>query len=130
MCVCVGMYGAGGTSVEVCTGTCSLTQSEHRQTETDRRTGAYSAVLPVGFPSLCQASETPSALAPPRLRDTCDGSPSAERGEGEGGGGKEREREEEGRRGRRREGEGRRKKDKKRKENQSRSSVLTCFSQR
>ena len=85
----------------MCTGTFSLTQSEHqqtdrqtnrhRQTETDRdrQTGVYAAVLPVGFPSPCQASETPSALAPPRLRDTCDGSRSAERGEGEGRGGKE-----------------------------------------
>ena len=61
--------------------------------QTDRQTGAYSAVLLVGFPSPCPASETPSASAPPHLRDTCDGSPSAERGEGEGegeGGGKER----------------------------------------
>ena len=41
-------------------------------------------------PSPCPASETTPASAPPRLRDTCDGSPSAER---------EREREEEGRRG-------------------------------
>ena len=57
-----------GTSIEVCTGTLSLTQSEHRQTdrqtETDRqrqrRTGAYSAVLAVDFPSPCPASETPS----------------------------------------------------------------------
>ena len=42
------------------------------------------------FPSPCPASEIPSASAPPRLRDTCDGSPSAERGEGDGVGGKER----------------------------------------
>ena len=35
------------------------------------------------------ASETPSALAPQRLRDTCDGSTSAERSEGEGEEGKE-----------------------------------------
>ena len=93
VCVC-GMYGAGGsdrgTYIEVCT--CSLVQSEYRQTDT--QTGAYSAVLLVGFPSPCPASETPSALAPPRLRDTCDGSPLARRGEGEGGDG-----EEEGRRG-------------------------------
>ena len=87
-----------------------------------RQTGTYSAVLPVGFPSPCPASETPSGSAPPRLRDTCDGSPSAERGEGEGGGGKERGGVKGGRR--------RRKKDEKRKENQStcRSSVQTCFS--
>ena len=69
VCGCVG---------QVCTGTLSLTQSEHRQTErqtyrqTDR--GAYSAVLLVDFPSPCPASETPTALAPPHLRDTCDGS--------------------------------------------------------
>ena len=92
------VYGAGGASIEVCTGTFSLTQSEHRQTDsqtdrqsdrqtdgqtdgdgqrdrqTDRQTGAYSAVLPVGFPSPCPASETPSASAPPRLRDTYNGS--------------------------------------------------------
>ena len=36
------------TSVEVCTGTCSLTQSEYRHTDRQERT--YSAVLPVGFP--------------------------------------------------------------------------------
>ena len=78
--------------IEVCTGTCSLTQSEYQQT--DRQTGAYSAVLPVGFPSPCPASETPSALAPQSLRDTCD-----ERGEGGGRGRKGGEREEE-RRGR------------------------------
>ena len=48
-----------------------------------RQTGAYSAVLPVDFPSLCPSSETPSASAPPRLKDTCDGSPSAGKGEGE-----------------------------------------------
>ena len=64
-------------------------QSEYRQT------GAYSAVLPVGFPSPCPASETPSVSAPPRLRDTRDGSHSAER---------ERERKEEGRRGEEEEG--------------------------
>ena len=57
------------------------------------------------------ASETPSTLAPQRLRDTCDGSPSAERSERRGGG-------------------GRRRKGKKRKESHSRSSVLTCFSRR
>ena len=70
-----------------------------RQRQTDKQTGAYAAVLPleysavlvVGFPSPCPASETPPASAPPHLRDTCDGSPSAER---------ERER-------KRREGEGR-----------------------
>ena len=74
----------------------------------------------MGFSSPCPASETPSASAPPHLRDTCDGSPSAEWGEGE---------EEEGRRGeewkRERGGGG---EGNKRKENQSRSSVLTCFS--
>ena len=52
---------------------------------TNRQTGAYSSVVPVGFPSPRPASETPSASAPPHLRDTCDGSPSAERGEGGGG---------------------------------------------
>ena len=103
---------------KVVLGTFSLTQSKHRQTDrwTDGQTGAYSAVLPVGFPSPCPASETPSASAPPRLRDTCDGSPSADREEGKGGRGKE--------------GIGGVKKDKKRKENQSRSSIQTCFSQR
>ena len=84
----------------MCTGTFSLTQSEYRQTDRqtdgqtetdrDRQTGAYAAVLPVGFPSPCPASETPFASASPHRRDTCDGSLSAER---------EREREEEGRRG-------------------------------
>ena len=46
VCRCVGQ---SGTSIEVCTGTCSLTQSEYRQT--DRQIGAYATVLPVGFPS-------------------------------------------------------------------------------
>ena len=36
--VCVWVYAAGGTSIQVCTGTCSLTQSEYQQTETDRQT--------------------------------------------------------------------------------------------
>ena len=88
VCGCVGQ---SGTSIDVCTGTYSLTQSEHRQTDrqTDRCVLCSSSG---GFPSPCPASETPSASAPPHLRDTCDGSPSAERGEGEGegGGGKER----------------------------------------
>ena len=37
--VCVWVYAAGGTSIQVCTGTCSLTQSEYQQTETVRQTG-------------------------------------------------------------------------------------------
>ena len=36
--VCVGIW-AGGTSIQMCTGTCSLTQSEYQQTETVRQTG-------------------------------------------------------------------------------------------
>ena len=55
----------------------------NRQTDGDRQAGAYSAVLPVGFPSPCPSSETPSASAPPHLKDTCDGSPLAGKGEGE-----------------------------------------------
>ena len=115
VCGCVGQ---GGTSIEVCTGTCFFTQSEHRQTDRDRQTGAYSAVLPVGFPSPCPA-ETPSALLlhvreiPAMVVLQLNGERERKR-EGEGEGVKE--------------GKGRRKKDKKRKENQSRSSVLTCFS--
>ena len=108
--------------IEECTGTGSLTQSKYRQT--NRQTGAYSAVLPVGFPSPCPASETPSASAPPRLRDTCDGSPSAERGQREGGGEEER-----GRRGRSEGGEGGGRV-KEEGEPEYRSSVLTCFSRR
>ena len=72
------MCGAGGTSIEVCTGTFSLTQSEYRQT--DRQTDRSILCNSCGWsPSPCPASETPPASAPPRLRDTCDGSPSAER---------------------------------------------------
>ena len=36
---CVWCVCAGGTSIQVCTGTCFLTQSEYQQTETDRQTG-------------------------------------------------------------------------------------------
>ena len=37
----------------------------------------------MGFPSPCPSSETPSASAPPRLKDICDGSPLAGKEEGE-----------------------------------------------
>ena len=39
--VCVWVYAAGGTTIQVCTGTCSLTQSEYQQTETVRQTGTH-----------------------------------------------------------------------------------------
>ena len=67
----------------------SIDRQTDRQTDGDRETGSYSAILPVGFPSLCPSSETPSASAPPRLKDICDGSPSAGKGKGESGGRKE-----------------------------------------
>ena len=85
VCGCVGQ---SGTSIEVCTGTFSLTQSEHRQTDRDTRR-CVRCSFSGGFPSPGLATETPSALAPSHLSDTHDGSPSAERREGEGGGGKE-----------------------------------------
>ena len=94
--------------------------------QTDRQTDRSIRCNSWVFPLLVQLQKLHlHQSAPPRLRDTCDGSPSAERGEGEGGGGKERGRSERGRgrvkRGRRegvKEGEGRR-------ESQSRLSVQT-----
>ena len=78
------------------------------QTDRDRQTGAYSAVLPVGFPSPCPASETPSALAPPRLSPMVVLQPKGEREREEeeirrGEGGKDREGVKEGK-GRRKNG--------------------------